>query len=205
MRRDQELSPGIPTALVAASAASVPPPDMAGSHRDILALSGPVILAQLLANAVNLIDILMLGALGTETLAAVGYATQFLFLVQATVMAVGSACVAMMARAIGSGDESRAREAFGASLSLALGAAGTLAALCLIFPAQLLRLLDVPEPIVELAIPYFRLTLGSSVFMAAALTYGVIPSLTRDTGCTTPMSIPSGRTGPTPLIWTRGP
>ena len=48
----------------------------------------------------------MVGRLGGEgdaavTLAAVGFATQFFFLIQSALFAVGMACVALMARAIG--------------------------------------------------------------------------------------------------------
>jgi putative MATE family efflux protein len=161
----------LPSAFIAANAASAPTPSDAETDRDILRLTWPVVLGQLLANAVSLIDIFMLGKLGTEVLAAVGYASQFLFVVQACLMAIGSACVAMMSRAIGAGDHARAREAFAATLWLSLLSAGLLGAIALAMPRALLHLLDVPDPIVELAVPYFRLTLGSSLFMGGALAY----------------------------------
>ena len=51
-----------------------------------------------------------------ETVAAVGYATQFFPLAQSVLFAIGFACVALMARAIGAGDPARARRALAASL-----------------------------------------------------------------------------------------
>ena len=79
-------------------------------------------LAQVLANAVSLIDIAMVGRLGPDAVAAVGYATQFFFLSQSLLFAVGFACVALMARAIGAGDPDRARHALAASVGVAVAA-----------------------------------------------------------------------------------
>ena len=139
--------------------------------RDIVALTWPVILGQLMANAVPLIDVLMLGRLGTPTLAAVGYAAQFVILVQASLLAVGAACVSLMARSLGARDVPRARRAFAACLRLALWLTAVLAAITLIFQRELLHLLAVKDEIVHLAVPYFRLTMASIPLMAISFSY----------------------------------
>jgi putative MATE family efflux protein len=149
--------------------------------RTIVALTWPVVLGQLLANAVPVIDLLMLGRYGTPTLAAVGYASQFLLLTQATLMAIGAACVAMMARAIGARDEARARNAFAANLWVALGVTSLTLMIAVIFPEALLRLLAVKESVIHLAVPYLRLTISSAPLMAIALTYESALRSARDT------------------------
>jgi hypothetical protein len=105
---DPEAGPALPSAALAAHAGTPAP---AGAHRlardgrrEIWALSWPVMFSQVLLNAVSLIDIAMVGRLGSDAVAAVGYATQFFFLSQSVLFAVGFACVALMARAIGGGD-----------------------------------------------------------------------------------------------------
>ena len=129
--------------------------------RQVLRLSWPVVLSQLLVNAVNLVDMVMLGRLGTDTLAAVGYATQCLFVVQSCVMAVGAACVAMMSRSIGSGRTDRARTAFATNLMVGVaGFALPLTLIALRWPVVILDLLAVPQSVLNLAVPYFRWTLG---------------------------------------------
>jgi len=138
---------------------------------EIIALTWPVIVGQIMANAVPLIDVLMLGRLGTLTLAAVGYAAQFLMLVQASLIAIGSASVALMARALGARDPLRARRAFAACLRIALLLTVVLASITLLFPRQLLHMLDVKESVVHLAVPYFRLTMTSVPLMAISLSY----------------------------------
>jgi putative MATE family efflux protein len=150
---------------------SDPPRDSAGELRDIWSLTWPLVLGQVMANAVPLIDIFMLRSLGTPTLAAVGYASQFLMLAQASLMAIGAACVALMARAIGAGDQARARRAFGACLWLALGVTLPFTLVTLLIPQPLMQALGVKAQIIDLALPYFRLTLASALPMAIALTY----------------------------------
>lgn len=149
--------------------------------RTILLLTWPVVVAQLLANAVPIFDLLMLGKYGTTTLAAVGYASQFLMLTQATLMALGSACVAMMARAIGARDEARARRAFAANLWLAVAVTSATWVLTWVFPVELLQLLAVKESVIHLAVPYLRLTIASAPLMAIALTYESAFRAARDT------------------------
>ena len=141
------------------------------TDRDIWALTWPVTLSMSLASAVGLIDIAMLGRLGTNTLAAVGYAMQFFFLSQAVLMAVGVAVVAMMSRAIGAGVPDRARQALAASLLIALATAVVITSVALLFPEAPIRLLGAPEEIVKLAAPYFQLTVASSLLFAVSFTF----------------------------------
>jgi putative MATE family efflux protein len=130
-----------------------------------------VILSMSLASAVGVIDIAMLGRLGTGALAAVGYAMQFFYLSQAVLMAVGVACVAMMARSLGAGEPDRARHALAASLTIALLTASVVSLLALFVPEAPIRLLGASEPIVAMAAPYFQLTIGSSLLFAVSFTY----------------------------------
>ena len=76
---DAEGSPAIPAAVLAAHAA---PAERRRTDRQIWMIAWPAILSLVLANLVSLIDIAMLGRLGTEALAAVGYAAQFFMLSQ---------------------------------------------------------------------------------------------------------------------------
>ncbi len=170
---DPEAAPSLPAATLARGAAPVvAEPDPAGhdSTREIWALSWPVMLAQVLANAVSLIDIAMLGRLGSEAVAAAGYAAQFFFLAQSALFAVGFACVALMARAIGTGDPGSARRALAASLGVSVAIAVAVIAAVLAAPGALLRLLGANEAIVAATIPYLSLVMVSSIPLAISMT-----------------------------------
>jgi Na+-driven multidrug efflux pump len=173
---DPDASPAIPSASLAAQARRAPSPfalapERHDSYGEIWRLAWPVIASQMLAYAVNLIDIAMVGRLGRDSLAAVGYATQVFFLVQSIFFAVSFACVALMARALGSGDTARARQALAASLWVASAVAALLSVAALTLPREILGLLQAEPAIIERAVPYFRLVLGSSLLMALAVVY----------------------------------
>lgn len=175
------LTPAVLATHAARHAGARTAPDRAQTDREILRLTWPVVVSQSIVSAVQLCDILMLGRLGTSTLAAVGYATQFLFLAQACLMAIGAAGVALISRALGAGEDARARRALGTTMVLALGTGGVLSATALAFPRELLHLLDVPVPIVDLAVPYFRLTLASAVPLGIGIAFEHGHQAARDT------------------------
>jgi putative MATE family efflux protein len=173
---DPEAGPALPSAALAAHAGTPAP---AGAHRlardgrrEIWALSWPVMFSQVLLNAVSLIDIAMVGRLGSDAVAAVGYATQFFFLSQSVLFAVGFACVALMARAIGGGDPV---------------AAVVLVAIMLAAPGPMLQLLGARPHVVAAAVPYLSLVIVSSAPLALSMT--IESALRADRDTRTPMLV----------------
>ncbi len=142
----------------------------AGAYREIWVLSWPVMLAQMLVSAVSLVDIAMVGRLGPDAVAAVGYASQFFNLAQSVLFAIGTACVALMARAIGGGNRPKARVALAASLVVALGTALLFLAIILAAPRWYLRALGAEPAVIDAAIPYLVLVLLATVFLAISIT-----------------------------------
>jgi Na+-driven multidrug efflux pump len=92
-----------------------------------------------------------------------------------------------MARALGAGEPDRARGAFAASLVLALGSAVAICVVAVGFPRFLLGALNADPTVIEKAVPYFRLTLGSTLLLAASLTIESAYRSARNT--TTPLLI----------------
>ncbi len=159
-------------------------PDSLG---EIWSLSWPVMLSQMLLNAVGLIDIAMVGRLGSDSVAAVGYATQFFQLSQSVLFAVGFATVALMARAIGARDAQGARRALAAALCVAVVTASLLCGAMLAAPEPLLAALGAEPAVAGAAIPYLQLVVGSSLLLAVGMTLEFGLRADRDTR--TPMLI----------------
>src|SRR5215471_3864522 len=105
--------------------------------RDIWAMAWPAILSFVVVNIVDVVDVALVGRLGRQTVAAWGYASQCVHLVELLIQSVGIGCVALVARAVGGSDPQRARRAIAASLfiSQSLAVTGLLLALCI--PRQL--------------------------------------------------------------------
>lgn len=171
---DPEVAPALPSAAIASRAASGPTlgevSAKARTEREIWQLAWPVIFSQMLASIVSLIDIAMVGRLERSAVAAVGYTTQYLNLAQSVLFAVGIACVALIARAIGSGNEPRARAAFAASLLVAGGLGAVFTAAMLAAPHFWLDLLGATPAVADAGVPYFRLSLGSTLLLAVSIT-----------------------------------
>jgi len=167
---DPESAPAIPAAAVAGHAAALRRADALATDREIWRLAWPVILSQVLASAVSLIDIAMLGRLGSASLAAVGYVTQIFLLSQAVLFAIGFAGVALMAHAIGAGDLARARAALASCLGISLAVAALLAGSVLSAPRLLLALLNAKPDVIETALPYLRFTMASTLLFAVSIT-----------------------------------
>jgi len=171
---DPEIGPSLPSATIAARAASGPTPLEVGAkartEREIWQLAWPVIFSQVLASIVSLIDIGMVGRLERDAVAAVGYTTQYLNLAQSVLFAVGIACVALIARAIGAGDRARARSALAASLLVAGGLGSAFTVAMLAAPHFWLDLLGATPAVADAGVPYFRLSLGSTLLLAVSIT-----------------------------------
>src|ERR1700733_12338667 len=84
--------------------------------RDIWSMAWPAMLSLVVVNLVDIVDVALVGRLGRQTVAAWGYATQCVNLVETLIQAVGIACVALVARAIGARNPGRARRALAASM-----------------------------------------------------------------------------------------
>jgi putative MATE family efflux protein len=184
---DPETSSPLPSGALAAGAAVRPSDARRAADREIWGLAWPVILSQVLVSFSSLLDIAMVGRLSRNAVAAVGYATQYQWLTQSVIFAVGIACVALMSRAIGAGQPARARQAHAASLIVATGLALVVTVVSLALPGSLLRLLSAQPEVVALGIPYLRLTLGSTLLLSVAIV--VEFALRADKDTRTPMRI----------------
>ncbi len=196
---DPESGPTLPSTTLAArgtlpdhSHRSVATSASGSAYEEILRLGWPVMTSQVLVSIAGLVDRAMIGRLGGDAgsavpLAAVGYATQFFFLIQSALFAVGLACVALMARAIGAGDPARSRDALSGSMQVSLGTTLGFTLIILAAPGQLLSLLGARPDVVEASLPYLRLVVGSSVLLAVTLTFDSALRANRDTR--TPMVI----------------
>jgi putative MATE family efflux protein len=97
-------------------------------------LAIPVAVGRVFQAAAGFIDIAMVGSLGAVAIAAVGVGRQVVFVSEITMLGVIVGSQALVARAVGAGDRmevsrvSRQALVLGAVVSLALGAAGALAA-----------------------------------------------------------------------------
>lgn len=153
---------------VATPAAVADPEEL---DRDIWAMAWPAILSLVVVNLVDVFDVLLVGRLGRNTVAAWGYAAQSIHLIETLVQSVGIGCVALVARAAGAGDHARGRRVLAASCFVAQAVAIIGFLLSMLVPRQLLGLLDARPDVVEIAVPFLRLFAGAMVLYGAAFMF----------------------------------
>jgi putative MATE family efflux protein len=147
------------------------PADSRGLDREIWAVAWPTMMSLVVVNLVDIVDVALVGRLGRPTVAAWGYATQCVNLVETLVQAVGIACVALVARAIGARNPGRGRRALEASMLVSESVAIASLLLALAIPRTILAWLDATPEVIEIAVPYFRLFAGAMVLYAAAFMF----------------------------------
>ena len=156
----------------------------------VFSLAWPTMLEQLMGTAVQYVDTVMVGSLGTAAIAAVGSTTTVNWLLGSTVSAFGVGFLAFVSQALGAKDTLRAREAAAQSV-LAVLAAGLLFT---VLPLGLSRLVPVwmqvdPE-IRTLAAQYFFILYLPMLPRCATIIFGTVLRAAGDTK--TPMRIGVG-------------
>jgi putative MATE family efflux protein len=163
--------------------------------REIIRLAWPVMAGQVLLNLTGLVDRMMIGRLSEAgsaavPLAAVGYAHQLFFFIHSTLIAVGLACVALMARAIGAQDDVRAQHAFAGSVQVAGLVTFSYVGLILLVGQPLLRALGAEDAVVRIALPYLNITVSAALMLSVTMVCESALRANRDTR--TPMWIAIG-------------
>ena len=131
-------------------------------------------LEQLLQTATQYVDVAMVGAVGTEAVAAVGSTVTVGWLVGSAVNAFGIGFLAYISQALGAGDKVRARRA-SAQAVLAVLVAGTFfTALTLGFSRMVPVWMRVAPAIREDARIYFFIFYVPMLFRAASIIFGVV-------------------------------
>lgn len=137
-----------------------------GRLRDnILRLSWPTLVSQLLFMVPSLYDAVWLGKLGSAAQAAAGLATSVRVTMISVLMGLSGAGSAVVARYIGAKDQQNANLAAMQSIILMLLASGSLGLIGVIFTAPLMRLGGADAETLPLAVRYGRILFGGLIAM----------------------------------------
>ena len=147
----------------------------------ILTLAWPTMLEQLMQTAVQYIDTAMVGSLGTSATAAVGATSTVNWLVNSSLSALGVGFLAFIARALGAGENGRARRAAMQAV-LAVLCMGTLfTAVTLSMSGVIPALMQVEPAIRPLASAYFFILYVPMLPRAESIIFGTVLRAAGDT------------------------
>ncbi len=138
---------------------------MFARYKIILILALPIIGGQISQNILNIVDLAMVGRLGSVSVAAVGIASYTNFLAASFVMGLGAGVQALVARRIGEGQADGAVRALNGGLFLAL-VIGLPISLGLFFASEVLMgWLTTDQALTEQASDYFGARVLGSFFI----------------------------------------
>jgi putative MATE family efflux protein len=154
------------------------PSDLHPAHmrRQILAIVLPAMVELILTQLVSMVDMMMVGQLGSWAIAAVGLTTQPKFLLLMVFIALNSGATAMVARFKGAQDPVMANKTMHQSLSLTLVLAVVVAALGYVFSQWMVRAMGgIAGETLEPATQYLQIQMLG--FVPLALTTAITAAL----------------------------
>ncbi|MBR2782102.1 MAG: MATE family efflux transporter [Oscillospiraceae bacterium] len=141
---------------------------------DIFSLAWPTMFDQLLGTAVQYIDMMMVGTLGTMATAAVGSTTTVSWLVGGVVNAIGVGFLAYISQAIGAEEKDRAARASSQAVTMTLIVGLLATAVTLLVSGNVPKWMHVAEEVRETAAWYFRILYAPMLFRAMSMIFGTV-------------------------------
>ena len=148
-------------------------------YSTMLRLAIPIATQQLVMNALNAVDVLMVGQLGETAVAAVGLAGQVFFLMTLFLFGVGSGAAIFSAQFWGRGDLAHVRRMLGLALILAVSGSALFSLVAILAPAWVLSLYTHDPAVIAEGSRYLRVVGLCYVPTAISVTYAIILRSTR--------------------------
>lgn len=133
--------------------------------KNILYLSWPIVVSSLLQTTMGIADTLMVGALGPESLAAVGMSRFIFMVVLVFILSVSTGSQVFVARYFGAEDKEGATRVTDQALILSGILAVALMSLGLLLSPVFLKALGAEHNVLTLGIPYMQIIFGGVFFM----------------------------------------
>ena len=136
--------------------------------RMVCNLALPVALQSMLQASFSIVDQIMIGQLGSVSIAGVGLAGKFSSVFSVMISAIGAVAGIMISQYLGQQNKREVNRSFRINLLFALGLALIFVLACVLFPKQIMRLYTNDYDTVQAAADYLRILAGSFLPMAGA-------------------------------------
>ncbi|HHX59740.1 MAG TPA: MATE family efflux transporter [Epulopiscium sp.] len=140
-------------------------------YKKLMIIAVPIVLQNLIGSSLNMVDTLMIGAVGENQLAAVGIANQFFLLILMGITGITGGTAIFTSQFWGKKDIVNIRRMLGICLIsvVSITAVGTI--FVLLFPHQIMRFFSPDAKIVNLGAQYLRVIAISYIFTAITFSY----------------------------------
>ncbi|MFZ2538054.1 MAG: MATE family efflux transporter [Oscillospiraceae bacterium] len=139
-------------------------------YKNMYQMAWPSALEAVLVSLIGSVDLIMVGGLGTASIAAVAITNQPKFILLAMIFSLNVGVTAIAARRRGSDDEMGANRCLRQSLIISLVMSFLMGLIGFIFARPILSFAGADPEFLELAIQYFQIIMVSIVFTGVSLT-----------------------------------
>ena len=136
--------------------------------RTVCALAVPVALQSMLQSSFSVVDQIMIGQLGSVSVAGVGLAGKFSGIFSVLASAVGAIAGIMISQYLGQKNKREVHRSFYLNLVIAAGIAALFTALCMLFPVRIMGMYTTDEATKLAAASYLRIVSGTFLPIAGA-------------------------------------
>lgn len=133
-------------------------------YSSLASLVVPIAIQNLLASLVNSVDVLMLGYVGQDELAAVSLANQYMFILWGVFFGINSAATIMNSQYWGKGDLRTIQAVLGIAFKICLVVTAVVSCLCIFLPRNLMTLYTDNQVLIGIGTKYLR-TIGISYLL----------------------------------------
>lgn len=143
-------------------------------YKELMSIAVPVTLQSLLQSSFSVIDQLMIGQIGSNSIAGIGLGGKFASIYSVVLGAIAAAAGIMISQYIGQKNTNGLRKSFHINLLLSLALAAVFNALCLLFPSTIMSVYTNDANTCSLAANYLRIYSLSFLPMAVTSILSVL-------------------------------
>ena len=140
-------------------------------YKQLLSLVIPIAIQNILGSLVGSVDVLMLGYVGQDELAAVSLANQYMFILWGVFFGLSSAASLMNSQYWGKGDLRTIQAVFGIAVKISVGFTAIVTFGCMVFPNYLMTLYTNDATLISIGVVYLRAVGMSYLIMSFGQAY----------------------------------
>ena len=143
-------------------------------YKTVAGIAVPIALQGLITTGVNMMDTVMIGAVGETQLSAVSLANQFINVFHIFCMGIGMGASVLVARYYGMKEYPSLKNSIAIMLRLCLGMATLFCVATILLPRQIMQIYTVEEPIIEHGIRYLEYSVITYYLLGLSLTCTIV-------------------------------
>lgn len=140
-------------------------------YMNLFIITLPIVLQNLVASSLNMLDTMMIGRIGEVELASVGIANQYYFLFSLFILGIAGGCGVLIAQLWGKRDKENIKKVLSKTLIVGIVVSILFILIGLIFPNKIMAIFNNDKTVVDIGSKYMRITVISYLFTGISFVF----------------------------------